>query len=91
MEKVVKINNCYFEYSKNQGKYVLSNINWEIYQGEIWGVIGENGAGKSTLIKLICGLLYPSSGDIYLFEKLFLEKYRSEFSICSPSLNVNSL
>ena len=42
----------------------LKNINLEIQSGEILGILGENGAGKTTLIKLIIGLLHPSSGNI---------------------------
>jgi len=42
----------------------LKNINLEIQSGEILGILGENGAGKTTLIKLIIGLLHPTSGTI---------------------------
>ena len=42
----------------------LKNINLEIPSGEILGILGENGAGKTTLIKLIVGLLHPTSGTI---------------------------
>ncbi len=44
--------------------HALKNINLEIEYGEIVGILGENGAGKTTLIKLMVGLLYPSSGTI---------------------------
>jgi len=42
----------------------LENINLNIEKGEIIGILGENGAGKTTLIKLIIGLLHPTSGKI---------------------------
>ena len=42
----------------------LKNINLNIDEGEILGILGENGAGKTTLIKLMVGLLHPTSGDI---------------------------
>ena len=42
----------------------LNNINLSVNEGEIIGILGENGAGKTTLIKLMIGLLYPSSGNI---------------------------
>ena len=42
----------------------LNNINLTISKGEIIGILGENGAGKTTLIKLMVGLLHPSSGSI---------------------------
>ena len=43
---------------------VLNDINLEIDEGEIIGILGENGAGKTTLIKLMVGLLYPTAGTI---------------------------
>lgn len=42
----------------------VNNINFEIQEGELVGYIGENGAGKSTTIKMLTGLLTPTSGKI---------------------------
>lgn len=42
----------------------LKNINFEVKQGESWGIIGSNGSGKSTLLKLICGILRPYKGEV---------------------------
>ena len=44
--------------------HALTNINLELNDGEILGILGENGAGKTTLIKLMVGLLHPSAGSI---------------------------
>jgi len=41
----------------------VSNLNISIEQGEIFGFLGPNGAGKSTTIRMLCGLLEPSSGS----------------------------
>ena len=49
---------------KYQEFTALNNINLNIEKGEIIGILGENGAGKTTLIKLMIGLLYPTSGSI---------------------------
>ncbi len=46
----------------------LSDINLQINGGHIIGLLGPNGSGKTTLIKLICGLLTPTSGEIYVNE-----------------------
>ncbi len=41
----------------------VDNINFEVKKGEIFGFLGPNGAGKSTTIKILCGLLKPTSGS----------------------------
>jgi ABC-type polysaccharide/polyol phosphate transport system ATPase subunit len=42
----------------------LEPVNFEIYKGEIVGIIGKNGSGKSTTLKLIAGICHPTSGQI---------------------------
>lgn len=44
----------------------VKNVNVEVRYGEIFGLLGANGAGKTTTIKMLCGLLEASSGDISL-------------------------
>lgn len=56
--------------SKQFGKQeVLKNINLEINEGEIFGLLGPSGAGKSTLVKELVGLDLPTSGENYIFEE----------------------
>jgi ABC-2 type transport system ATP-binding protein len=45
---------------------VLDKLNFNIYKGEIFGMVGPNGAGKSTFISVLTSLLKPSSGDILI-------------------------
>ena len=45
---------------------VLSDVSIKIRKGEIYGLLGPNGAGKTTLIKILCALIYPTSGTVYL-------------------------
>ena len=53
--------------SKRFGKkHALDHISLEIAPGRMVGLLGSNGSGKSTLIKLINGLLVPSSGQIFI-------------------------
>jgi ABC-2 type transport system ATP-binding protein len=52
---------------KKFGNFVAVNkINLKINKGELFGFLGPNGAGKTTTIKMIVGLLSPTSGNIYL-------------------------
>ncbi len=44
--------------------YALGGINLHVDKGEVVGLIGDNGAGKSTLIKILAGVLRPTSGEI---------------------------
>ena len=44
----------------------LHNVDFEVYTGEVVGLVGDNGAGKSTLIKTISGVNIPDTGAIYV-------------------------
>lgn len=52
--------------SYKSGIPVLHNLNFTLPSGKIVGLLGPNGCGKSTLLKLICGILVPDSGEIYV-------------------------
>ncbi|MEQ8688278.1 MAG: polysaccharide ABC transporter ATP-binding protein [Imperialibacter sp.] len=49
-----------------KGEYVkaIANINFEVNQGEVLGIVGKNGAGKSTLLKIISKITSPTTGSI---------------------------
>jgi ABC-2 type transport system ATP-binding protein len=50
---------------KKFGNFVANdNLNFSVYQGEIFGFLGANGAGKTTAIKILCGLSSPTSGKV---------------------------
>lgn len=59
-----------------QDKEVVSNVNMNIRQGEIYGFLGPNGAGKTTIMKMITNLIKPTMGQIEVFgEALAPESY----------------
>lgn len=60
MEKVIVAN----QLTKNFGDFTaVDRISFEVSKGEIFGFLGANGAGKTTAIRMLCGLLGPSSGE----------------------------
>ena len=66
MEEAVKLE----ELSKRFGQTViLDRINLTVQKGEIIGIIGYNGCGKTILLKMICGLMLPSTGTVTVFGK----------------------
>ncbi len=61
MDEILSIKDLNFSFGKNK---VLNGVNLNIKIGEIYGIVGNNGVGKTTLLKLICGLLKPTGGEI---------------------------
>jgi ABC-2 type transport system ATP-binding protein len=60
METVVKVN----QLTKKFGSFIATNaISFEVKKGEIFGFLGANGAGKTTAMRMLSGLLTPSSGQ----------------------------
>ena len=47
----------------------VDNVDFEVRQGEVFGLLGPNGSGKSTTVKMLLGLLYPTRGHIEVFGK----------------------
>ena len=49
---------------KHREHFALNNVNFQVKQGECVGIIGTNGSGKSTILKIITGVLNPTSGAV---------------------------
>lgn len=47
-------------------KLICQNLNWKLYSGEMWAIIGSNGSGKSTLLQTLAGLYPTNAGEIHL-------------------------
>lgn len=78
--------------TKKFGHFIaLDNVNITLYEKHIYGFIGENGAGKTTLMRILTGLLYPTSGCFSLFgrkEQRAVERERRKIgsTIEAPAL-----
>ena len=59
----IEFKNITFKYPKTD-KYIFKNFSFKIARGEKLAVVGLNGCGKTTFIKLLCGLIFPESGEI---------------------------
>lgn len=63
-EYAVRTNNL----SKIYGtKAAVSHLNMKVKTGDIYGFIGRNGSGKSTTLKMCCGLVHPTEGEVFLY------------------------
>jgi len=59
---MIKVRNIVMIFEKTT---ILTNINLDIHEGEIFGVVGLSGSGKTTLLNIIMGVLKPVSGEVY--------------------------
>ncbi|AHC15918.1 ABC transporter ATP-binding protein [Salinispira pacifica] len=62
---MIHMNKVAFGYKKNA--QLFSNLDFDIGEPGIYGLLGKNGAGKTTMLKLAAGLLFPHGGNISLF------------------------
>ena len=72
MEKVLEIIGLTKKYKNSRG---ITDINLEIFKGDIFGFLGPNGAGKTTAMKVMTGLMKPDSGDVKMFGHSILTDY----------------
>ncbi|ELR97586.1 energy-coupling factor ABC transporter ATP-binding protein [Gloeocapsa sp. PCC 73106] len=63
----LSLNNLEYQYLNQQT--IIKRVNLQITSGERIGIIGPNGAGKTTLFLLMCGILSPTQGEVWLFNQ----------------------
>ncbi len=71
MEYILRTHNLTKKYKEHT---VVDNLSIHIKRGEIYGFLGENGAGKTTTLRMIMGLIKPTSGSIEIFGENIKEK-----------------
>ena len=64
IEPLLKVDNLVCGY---HNKPILKEVNFSVYSGQHWAIIGDNGEGKSTLLRTLVGLLPPLGGHHHLF------------------------
>jgi ABC-2 type transport system ATP-binding protein len=105
MIKIENLTKIYRNHKKEQGikaalknlfhreyfeKVAINSINFEIDEGEIVGFLGPNGAGKTTALKILSGILYPTSGLVEVMGYVPWERknsFRRQFSIVMGQKN----
>ena len=88
MKKAIKVRNL----NKSiNGREILKDINFDIYEGEIVGLVGPNGAGKSSLLKVMTGLYSIDSGDIFYYDYSLKKDFEKAMSIIGTIIEAPDL
>ncbi len=66
MKEIVKVENLWKEI---EGRWILKDVSFEVYEGEIFSIIGGSGSGKTSITKHIVGLWKPTKGKVHVFGK----------------------
>lgn len=80
----IEVRDLCFRYGAND-PWILENLNFRIEPGESVAIVGASGCGKTTLLKLLAGLLQPTSGEIYVngepLLRVGIDYYRSRIGV----------
>ena len=64
--KLIKVDNISKSFGNN---IIFENVSFEIFTGEVFGILGVSGSGKTTILEILCGLINSDSGQILNFFK----------------------
>ncbi len=85
-QPVIEVSNLWYRVN---GLPVLADLNFAVYPGEIFGIMGMSGAGKTTILRLLMGLVKPDEGHIVVEGKSIvglsetqLNKVRADMGMC---------
>lgn len=71
MLKVIKLNKYY------HSKRVIKDLSFTVQKGRTFGIIGPNGAGKTTTLRILLGIVPPSSGELLFNGDVLDQKYHN--------------
>ena len=67
MESILSLDHIYYSYHDKNGETpVINDLSFEIEPGSFTSIVGPSGCGKSTLLSLLCDLIKPEAGTIYI-------------------------
>jgi len=76
--------------TKHYGKLIaVKDLSLDVYEGEVFGFLGPNGAGKTTSINMLCGLMKPDAGRVWVNGKVITngdDQARSRVGLCPQSI-----
>lgn len=78
-------------FHRGGGQEVLHDVSFEVYQGEILGLVGESGTGKSTLAKIILGMIQPEQGEVIHSTSRPQMIFQDPYSSLNPAYSVEWL
>ncbi|MBF0530762.1 MAG: ATP-binding cassette domain-containing protein, partial [Deltaproteobacteria bacterium] len=85
-ESIVELSRVFLDREKS----LLHDLNWEVFRGQHWMVLGRNGAGKTLLLRIIAGYLWPSQGQVRVLGRQYgevdLRRLRREIGWVSAAL-----
>jgi len=71
---MIEVRDLVKKYGENEA---VKGVSFQVRKGEIYGLLGPNGAGKSTIISVLCGLIQPTSGSVFIDGlNIFTERMR---------------
>ena len=72
---MITVNNLSFHFG---GQLLFKNVDLKFTPGNCYGIIGANGAGKSTFLRILCGELEPSTGEVVIPDTVRMSVLRQD-------------